>query len=124
MPENLPIFIVPADAIVVGTLSYPGDVALRGTFDGDVRCRNLVISAEARVVGAIVAEVADISGEVDADIYADSLYLRDGCAVVGSAHHAQLTLEAGAVFEGKSRRHPNPRALAPDPADGGESEPA
>jgi cytoskeletal protein CcmA (bactofilin family) len=115
------VLALPAEAQFVGSLEYPGDIDLHGSFDGTLRCRRLTVAAGAHHVGVIVAEVADLSGEVDAEIYADSLFLRGGCAVVGEAYHASLTLEPGSIFEGKSRRHPKPRSLAPAAAGEAES---
>lgn len=111
------VFVLPVQAQFVGNLTYQGDVELSCSFDGTIRCRKLYIVPGARFVGVIVAELADLRGEVDAEIYADHVCFRSGCSVVGEAYHSKLTLEQGSVFEGKSRRHPNPRSIAPDDAE-------
>lgn len=112
MATTTTVLVLPAPAQFVGTLTYPGDVELTASFDGTLECRRLLVVEGARLVGVIIAEVADLRGEVDAEIYAEHVLFRNGCSVVGEAYHARLTLEPGSIFEGKSRRHPNPRSLA------------
>ncbi len=65
------------------------------------------------VDGLIVAERVVVLGEFRGHIYASELVLRTGCAVEGQIFHNKLVLEEGCYFEGKSRRHGDPRQLAP-----------
>jgi cytoskeletal protein CcmA (bactofilin family) len=66
------------------------------------------------VSGTIVATEVIVEGDaIDALIFADRIVLRDGAHVTGEIWHRELVLEAGHMFEGKSRRHDDPRALAP-----------
>ncbi len=98
---------------IVGSLSLEGEVFIEGTVDGEVWCTALEIDSRGIVDGLIVAEKVVVLGEFRGHIYAGELVLRTGCSVEGQIHHNKLVLEEGCYFEGKSRRHPNPRQLAP-----------
>jgi cytoskeletal protein CcmA (bactofilin family) len=98
---------------IVGSLSLEGDVFIEGTVDGEVWCTSLEIDTRGIVDGLIVADRVVVLGEFRGHIYAGELVMRTGCAVEGQIYHNKLVLEEGCYFEGKSRRHPNPRQLAP-----------
>jgi cytoskeletal protein CcmA (bactofilin family) len=98
---------------IVGSLSLEGDVFIEGSVDGEVWCTALEIATRGIVDGLIVAERVIVLGEFRGHIYANELILRTGSAVEGQIHHNKLVLEEGCYFEGKSRRHAEPRRLAP-----------
>jgi cytoskeletal protein CcmA (bactofilin family) len=98
---------------IVGSLSLEGQVFIEGTVDGEVWCTGLEIDTRGIVDGLIVAERVVVMGEFKGHIYASELILRTGCAVEGQIFHSKLVLEEGCYFEGRSRRHQNPRQLAP-----------
>jgi cytoskeletal protein CcmA (bactofilin family) len=98
---------------IVGSLSLEGEVFIEGTVDGEVWCTGLEIATRGIVDGLIVAERVVVLGEFKGHIYANELILRTGSAVEGQIFHNKLVLEEGCYFEGKSRRHGNPRQLAP-----------
>ncbi|HEX9882160.1 MAG TPA: polymer-forming cytoskeletal protein [Hyphomicrobium sp.] len=98
---------------IVGSLSLEGQVFIEGTVDGEVWCTGLEIDTRGIVDGLIVAERVVVLGEFRGHIYASELIMRTGCAVEGQIFHNKLVLEEGCYFEGKSRRHANPRQLAP-----------
>jgi cytoskeletal protein CcmA (bactofilin family) len=98
---------------IVGSLSLEGEVFIEGTVDGEVWCTGLEIATRGIVDGLIVAERVVVMGEFRGHIYASELIMRTGCAVEGQIFHNKLVLEEGCFFEGKSRRHANPRQLAP-----------
>lgn len=99
--------------VIEGNLSVPGEVRLEGVVFGDVRCRVLIVAEQAEVDGMIVADQVAIAGRARGAIFADTLALRSGCAVEAEIYHRTMTLEQGAYFEGKSRRHEDPLSLAP-----------
>jgi cytoskeletal protein CcmA (bactofilin family) len=76
-----------------------------------------LIASGGSVSGTIVATEVIVEGDaVDALIFADRIVLRHGAHVTGEILHKELVLEAGHMFEGKSRRHADPRSLAPTEA--------
>jgi cytoskeletal protein CcmA (bactofilin family) len=107
--------VISRGASIVGALTLEGDIFIEGTVEGEVRCTTLQITERGMVDGLIVADRVIVLGEVNGDIYANELILGAGCAVEGTINHNKLLLEKGCYFEGKSRRHENPRRMAPLP---------
>jgi cytoskeletal protein CcmA (bactofilin family) len=97
-----------------GDLSLDGDLVLDGRIAGNLRCRKLVLRHEAEVDGIVIADSAAIWGRLTGDVYADVIELHSTSQVEGAIYHAKFVLAKGAQFEGKSRHHPDPKALAPD----------
>lgn len=114
VPANdVPLVLGPT-ASVIGCLALVGDAIIQGFLDGEIRAATVLISSGGSVSGTIVATEVIVEGDaVDALIYADRIVLRDGAHVTGEIWHRELVLEAGHMFEGKSRRHDDPRTLAP-----------
>ena len=114
VPANdVPIVLGPT-ASVVGCLALDGDAIIQGCVDGEIRAATVFIASGGSVSGTIVASDVIIEGDaVDALIFADRIVLRDGAHVTGEIWHKELVLEAGHLFEGKSRRHDDPKSLAP-----------
>lgn len=117
VPANdIPIVMGPT-ASVIGCLSLVGDVIIQGYVDGEIRAATILIASGGSVSGTIVASEVVVEGDaVDALIFADRIVLRDDAHVTGEIWHKDLVLEAGYLFEGKSRRHDDPRSLAPTEA--------
>ncbi|MDB5467764.1 MAG: hypothetical protein JWQ46_2526 [Phenylobacterium sp.] len=85
-----------------GDLASDGDVQLDGAVVGDVRVAHLSIGESGRVEGAIEAETVDIRGRVAGTIAARTVRLFGTARVDGDITHAQLSMEAGAHFQGRS----------------------
>ena len=71
------------------------------------------VLAQAMVVGDLVAAEVFVDGQVQGNIFSDKLTLEAASQVDGEIYYANLELRNGAYFEGKSRKHPKPRSLAP-----------
>jgi cytoskeletal protein CcmA (bactofilin family) len=113
-PANDAPLVIGAKATVLGCLSFEGDVIIHGDIDGEVRAEAVIIAAGANFSGTIIAAEVVVEGTVsNAWIFADRIILRDQSQTTGEIWHKELTLEAGHLFEGKSRRHNDPRSLAP-----------
>jgi cytoskeletal protein CcmA (bactofilin family) len=104
--NDAPLVLV-AKSAISGTIEYPSEVWLDGSFDGTLVCHTAVIGKSAKFTGMLVADKAVIAGEVDADIYAEHLTLESGCHVLGEIFHGHLNIETDAYFDGKSRRLSN-----------------
>jgi len=117
VPANdVPLVLGPT-ASVIGCLALVGDAIIQGYVDGEIRAATVLIVSGGSVSGTIVASEVIVEGDAsDALIYADRIVLRDGAHVTGEIWHKELVLEAGHMFEGKSRRHDDPRSLAPTEA--------
>lgn len=87
---------------VVGNVTAEGRVEIYGRLDGEVKCKSLVLSRKAHLVGAVTAERATINGRVEGPIHADHVVLKSRAQVVGDIHHQSLAIKRGAHFEGRS----------------------
>jgi cytoskeletal protein CcmA (bactofilin family) len=113
-PANDVPMVIGATASAIGCLALTGTAIVQGYVEGEIRADTVLITTSGKVVGTVVAsEVIGEGEEVDALIFGDRIVLRDGSHVTGEIWHKELVLEAGHMFEGKSRRHDTPRSLAP-----------
>ncbi|MBL8884551.1 MAG: polymer-forming cytoskeletal protein [Hyphomicrobium sp.] len=106
-----PPLTFPRGLSIEGVISYPGSLTVGGTIEGDVSCAALVITERGIVNGSVRAETVMVLGEVNGEIYANTLTLKAASCVVGDIFHKQLALEDGCFFEGRSRRHSAPLLL-------------
>jgi cytoskeletal protein CcmA (bactofilin family) len=114
VPANdVPIVLRPT-ASIIGCLALDGDAIIQGFVDGEIRAARVLIASGGSVSGTIVATEVIVEGDAAyVLIFADRIVLRDGAHVTGEIWHKELVLEAGHLFEGKSRRHDDPKSLAP-----------
>lgn len=112
-PEYPPELTVGRDVSMQGLFTCDGLVRIEGRLQGEVRCGTLLVSRQGIVEGRIVAEHVVVYGTVQGDIYAQLIELMADCSVEGEIYHADLHLQQGSWFEGKSRRHVDAVALAP-----------
>lgn len=106
-------FVVPPGVTIEGGVIFDGQVCVEGHVQGEVRCLHAVIAADGFVDGLVVADEVSVEGQVDGAIYATHLHLKADCNVEGEIYHADLTLDRGCYFEGKSRRHEDALQMAP-----------
>lgn len=113
--------LIAENVVLHGDVASDGDVQLDGTIRGDVRIGQLTIGETGRIEGVIDAQTVDIRGEVIGSITAKTVRLRATARVQGDITHAQMSVEAGARFIGRSLVYEtNPRLeqaalAAPEP---------
>ncbi|MBY0226201.1 MAG: polymer-forming cytoskeletal protein [Hyphomicrobium sp.] len=113
-PANDVPMVIGSTASAIGCLALTGTAIIQGYVEGEIRADIVLIATGGTVVGTVVAAEVIVEGEaIDALIFGDRIVLRDGSHVTGEIWHKELVLEAGHMFEGKSRRHDAPRSLAP-----------
>jgi cytoskeletal protein CcmA (bactofilin family) len=113
-PANDGPLVLGPSASLMGCLALPGDVIVQGHVEGEIKASGVLVSACGTITGTVVTSEFIVEGQVlDSLIFADRVVLRDGSYVTGEIWHRELVLEAGHVFEGKSRRHEDPKSLAP-----------
>ena len=96
--------LIAENVSLVGDLTSDGDVQLDGALRGDLKVGHLTIGETGQVEGTIAAEVVDIRGRVAGAISARSVKLFASAQVDGDIAHAQLAVEPGARFVGRSVR--------------------
>lgn len=98
-----------------GDLSTDGDLHLDGAVEGDLKAGRLTIGESGVVNGTVQAESVDIRGRVSGTISARQVRLWASARVDGDITHAELSIETGAHFEGRSLVFPEVAADAPEP---------
>ena len=98
---------------VVGNVTADGRVEIYGRLDGEVKCKSLVLSRKAQLIGAVTAERATINGNVEGPIHAAHVVLKSRAHVVGDIHHQSLAIKKGAYFEGRSVQTAKEQATEP-----------
>ena len=96
-----------------GDLATAGDLHLDGAVEGDLTAERLTIGETGAVTGAVKADHVDIRGRVSGTISARVICLRASARVDGDISHAELSVEPGAHFEGRSVVLATPADAAP-----------
>ena len=92
------------DLEVDGDVSSAGPVDILGRIVGTVRAPDLLISASGRVAGQVTALNLSVLGTTDGIIVAKSVTLYGSSHVHADITHEAITIETGALFEGKLKR--------------------
>ena len=87
---------------IVGSVMAEGLVELNGQVEGEIHCTSLIVSRQAQVIGAIQAERVVVDGSVEGPIRGGQVILKSQAHVVGDIYHQSLSIERGALFDGRS----------------------
>jgi cytoskeletal protein CcmA (bactofilin family) len=96
--------LIADDISIAGDLRGEGELQVDGMIRGDVTVTRLAVGESGQIEGSVTADVADIRGRVVGSITAKQVRLFASAHVDGDITHEQLTMEAGAFFEGRSLR--------------------
>jgi cytoskeletal protein CcmA (bactofilin family) len=94
--------LIAENVSLAGDLASDGDVQLDGAVQGDLRVGHLTIGETGQVEGAITADAVEIRGRVMGTVTAKAVRLYPTARVDGDITHAQLAIDAGAQFVGRS----------------------
>jgi cytoskeletal protein CcmA (bactofilin family) len=94
--------LVAEGVLIRGDLATGGDLHLDGALEGDVRVGRLTLGETGAVTGSITADAVEIHGRVTGAIIAGQVRLCASARVEGDISHAELAIEAGAHFAGRS----------------------
>jgi cytoskeletal protein CcmA (bactofilin family) len=94
--------LIAADVAIRGDVQSAGDMHLDGAVEGDLKVARLVIGEGGAVNGQIHAEWVEVRGRVTGSIAARTVKLHATARVDGDITHAELAIESGAHFEGRS----------------------
>lgn len=95
---------IPKQAYIEGLIEFSGPMVISGTIEGDVVCASLIVTERGVINGSVRSDSVTVMGEVNGEIYANTLTLKAASSVTGAIYHNDLVLENGCYFEGKSRR--------------------
>ncbi|MBI5596244.1 MAG: polymer-forming cytoskeletal protein [Elusimicrobia bacterium] len=95
--------VVGAEAYFQGALTVRGSLRIDGEVEGNIlEAQSVIVGPRGRVRGDICAELVIVSGNVNGDVSAaGQLELKAGGRLVGNIRAAKLTIDDGAVFEGR-----------------------
>lgn len=89
---------------ITGDLSGETQLHVDGAIIGDVEVTRLLIGEQGRIEGAVSADTVDIRGKVVGSVKAKQLHLFATAIISGDITHEQLTVNAGAEFQGRGLR--------------------
>ena len=87
---------------IVGSVTAEGVVEVDGQVEGEVHCTSLIVSRDAQIAGTITADQIVVDGRVEGPIKGGDVVLKSQARVAGDIHHRSLTVEKGALFDGRS----------------------
>ncbi len=96
------------DLSIVGNIEAKGEIHFDGQIEGDISAGTLIVGSGASITGNISADTVFVRGKVNGTLRSNEISLLQGSSVNGDVYHKQLSIEAGAFFEGRSRRSDNP----------------
>jgi cytoskeletal protein CcmA (bactofilin family) len=81
-----------------------GVLQIDGEIEGDVQAAEVIVGEQGKVSGLVAGQQVLVNGKVSGAICAKSVTLQAKSEVEGDLHHMTLSLQRGALFEGRSRR--------------------
>jgi len=93
-----------------GDLESEGDILVKGKIHGNVKCKLLIIDAEALIEGGIVAEEVVVRGRTKGVIQATKVRLEKTAVVDSEICHQTFSAEEGARIKGALRFKEDPLA--------------
>lgn len=96
--------VVSSDMHILGNVVSDGIIDFDGTIDGNIRCGTLVLRHNGKVNGEVHADSVQVYGRVKGLIKAKSVQLHSTCCVEGIVMHEAISIEDGAIIDGKMKR--------------------
>lgn len=93
--------VLGGDVVVTGNIVATVDLHIDGQVEGDISCASLVQGEGSRVKGAITAEIARLSGEVDGSIVARELIITSTARITGDVSYETISIENGGIVQGR-----------------------
>jgi cytoskeletal protein CcmA (bactofilin family) len=96
--------VLSSDVEIKGTVKFQHDLIVDGKIEGDIQSTgNLTVGENARIKAEIKTGTIVIYGKVHGNMTAtDRVELKSSAEVIGDIKAKTLTIEAGAIFVGKS----------------------
>lgn len=95
---------ISSDLTIIGDVSSTGSVTLDGTIEGNIYCTSLIVTANGRVNGGIVANQAvTVQGRVAGTIRGRRVMLQSSAKVEGDIFHQGIGIEMGTRYDGTLR---------------------
>lgn len=98
--------VIGTDVAIKGDIAASADLHVEGSVDGDIECSSLVQGEGGIIRGSIKAENARLSGQVQGSILVRDLVVLKSAKINGDVLYDTLTIEQGAMVEGKFSQKP------------------
>lgn len=98
------VSLIGPDLTITGNLVSKGEVQVDGIVQGDIHGSHVVVGETATITGGVFADEVVIRGHVIGSVRSKRVMLQATSQVDGDIYHQSLSIEQGALFEGKSRR--------------------
>lgn len=95
---------ISSDLTIIGDVSSRGSVTLDGTIEGNIYCTSLIVTANGRVNGGIVAnQEVTVQGQVKGTIRGRRVMLQSTAKVESDIFHQGIGIEMGTRYDGTLR---------------------
>ncbi len=101
MGKSSTFSVIGGDVVIHGNITASTELHVDGRIDGDIGCASLVQGEASMIEGAVTAETARLAGALNGSITARELVILKTARIQGDVHYEALTIEQGAVVEGK-----------------------
>jgi cytoskeletal protein CcmA (bactofilin family) len=88
----------------VGDIETSGDVEISGYLEGNVRCRNLVVSETGYLQGSANGERITVRGKVDGELCGARVALEKKAQVNASISYTNLAMDSSVSFSGTQKK--------------------
>ena len=96
------------DLHIKGNVTSKGDVQLNGVVDGELSARTLWTEKDSSIKGSPIAEKLVIGGNIEGNVYGNSVKLKSSAKVQGDVVSNSLSVDEEAYFDGSSNRVEDP----------------
>ncbi len=106
--------VIGRDLTIMGekiTIVSKGTLEIDAEIQGDLGGVELVVGEHARIHGTVAAETVVVRGEVVGAVRGSQVTLQSGARVEGDIFYSTLSIEQGAVFDGRSRHSHDQKEL-------------
>jgi len=93
--------VLAPDLVIKGDILSNSTVEILGRVEGKITSKAVIVGTEGRITGSISAESVDLRGTFDGTVATQSLALRASCDVQADVLYTTLSIESGALVEGK-----------------------
>lgn len=93
--------VLGSDLVIKGDITASSDLHIDGTIEGDIACEALVQGETSKIIGSIRADTARFSGHVEGSITCSQLVILKSARITGDVHYDALTIEQGAIVDGR-----------------------
>jgi cytoskeletal protein CcmA (bactofilin family) len=96
--------VISSDLKIHGDVESGGNLQVDGLIEGDVLARTLTVGQSGQIMGTVKAETMHISGSIKGGIIGSFVKLGDTAVVNCEVAYRTLSVEEGAVLEGRCVR--------------------